>query len=528
MTEHTQEQLQLLFYEIAMSIGNSLDEKKMLKQCLSTYLRKLNCAAGGIMVLNQDKTGKYSYIPLYALPRIFDKTGVFHHICETIPQGMDKTELADFLGNLPAHGIFGDSNFYHIMELPDFGLIYLMKSQNDLDPYILRSLEQLNVKLADACLACRQKQELESLNQQLKEAQTRIESILTQCLFAVTVIDYNRTIRWANNHAAQLAGLLCSEELIGKQCGQYLCPASQNECPILDKGQEIDNLERTLQRYDGKEIPIIKTVTQIQMDGEPMLLEAFIDITERKKAEQELLLAKKAAEAASEAKSLFLANMSHELRTPMNAILGFSDVLASEKLTEDQSRYINTIRTSGQNLLTIINDILDFSKVESGDMALEILEYPLEEILNKISSTMSPKAKEKDLIIQVLHHTDLPDKIHTDPNRLCQCLANLVSNAIKFTQNGHIHIIVSCVNENDCPYIRFDIEDTGIGIAKDKLEEIFHSFTQADGSSTRNFEGTGLGLTIARQLAELLGGNISVDSEIGKGSVFSLKIKACM
>ena len=524
MMQLSREQLQLLFYEIAMSIGNSLDEQKMLKQCLSTYLRKLNCGASGIMVLEKDNKGKHNYTPLYALPRIFNKTGVFHHICETIPQDMDDAELAAYQKQLPIQGIFGESDFYHIMELPGFGLIYLTKSQNDLDPYILKSLAPLNEKLANACLACRQKYELERLNEQLRDAQARIETILSQCLFAVAVIDQSRTIRWANAYAAELAGVSNPDELIGNRCGQFLCHSSKNTCPMLDKGQKIDNLEHILLRHNGEEIPILKSVTHIQMFGEPMQLEAFIDITERKKAENELLLAKKEAESASEAKSQFLANMSHELRTPMNAILGFSEILAIETLTDDQARYVNTIQTSGKSLLTIINDILDYSMIESGNINIEKMEYPTEDILHQVYSQMAPRAKEKRLEFQILYLTELPDEIYTNPTRLNQCLVNLISNAIKFTESGHVHIIASCSRERGNSHIKFDIKDTGIGIPEDKIDKIFKSFTQADESNTRKFGGTGLGLSITSQLVKLLGGEVSVKSEPGRGSTFTLKL----
>ena len=234
-------------------------------------------------------------------------------------------------------------------------------------------------------------------------------------------------------------------------------------------------------------------------------------------------LAEKAVKA-DQAKSEFLANMSHEIRTPMNAIIGFSDILADEKLTDEQADYVNTVRDSGKHLLELINDILDFSKIEAGKLDIEMTEHPLKNILARVESMMNPAAAEKDLQFEIIQNGNLPAIIRTDPDRLQQCLINLVNNALKFTERGHVYMKLSPEDHNDQPYIRFDVEDTGIGVPADKQEEILRSFTQADGSTTREHGGTGLGLTITKQLAELLGGQLTLTSEENKGSVFSLII----
>jgi len=227
------------------------------------------------------------------------------------------------------------------------------------------------------------------------------------------------------------------------------------------------------------------------------------------------------AEMANMAKSEFLANMSHEIRTPMNAIIGFSDLLSDEDLTEDQRQDVEIIRQSSRNLLTLINDILDFSKIEAGQLDIEIIDCSLDEIFNSIELMLKPMVEKKSLEFKINDSDDLPSQIRTDPTRLNQCLINLVSNAIKFTEQGHVHINVSLANKDDQPHICFGVADTGIGIAEDRLEAIFESFTQADGSTTRKFGGTGLGLTITKQLTGLMGGELTVTSEVGKGSVFS-------
>ncbi|RKY09312.1 MAG: hypothetical protein DRP66_02580 [Planctomycetota bacterium] len=237
------------------------------------------------------------------------------------------------------------------------------------------------------------------------------------------------------------------------------------------------------------------------------------------------LMARKAVDA-NQAKSEFLANMSHEIRTPMNSIMGFSDILADEELSDEQKMYVRNIQISSRDLLQLINDILDFSKIEAGKLDTEMIECDMAPLLENIDSQMRPLANEKKLDFRVLQCGPLPSQLRTDPTRLRQCLINLVGNAIKFTEHGYVYVNVSMEKADTGAMIRFDVEDTGIGISKDKLEAIFEAFTQADGSTTRKYGGTGLGLTITRQLSRLLGGSLTVKSQVGKGSVFSLTIPA--
>ena len=251
-----------------------------------------------------------------------------------------------------------------------------------------------------------------------------------------------------------------------------------------------------------------------------------LDITDRKQAEDALKLAKLQAEAASEAKSRFLANMSHEIRTPMNAIMGFAEVLGDEHVTAEQKEYIDIIRNSGKHLLALIDDILDFSRIEAGKLEIEMGQCSLGAVIGEVESMIRPSAHTKGLEFQTLRSDDLPAHIRTDSARLAQCLINLVNNAVKYTKEGYIHINVSLEDRDNEPCIRFDVEDTGIGIPLDKRDEVFESFTQVDTSSTRDYSGVGLGLGITKRLTALLGGEITFTSEEGKGSVFSLIIPA--
>jgi PAS domain S-box-containing protein len=364
---------------------------------------------------------------------------------------------------------------------------------------------------------------------QLRDVAERTRLIIDTAYAAFVAIDRDGIIVDWNPQAEQTFGWK-RDDAMGRPIVDTIIPPQFRDAHteglqrFLATGEEkVLNqiLELSALRTDGSEFPIELTITPMRL-GDEYLFHAFLhDITDRKQAEDELLRAKDAAEAATRAKSEFLANMSHEIRTPMNGIIGMSELLANTQLDVQQRDYLGMVRLSANSLLRLLNDILDFSKIEAGKLELETVDFNLRDCVTKSAQTLASRAAEKRLEVACRIDPDLPDRLIGDPGRLGQIVVNLVGNAVKFTDQGEVVVDVrgESIQEGEAS-LHFSVRDTGVGIPPEKQESIFELFSQADASTTRRFGGTGLGLAISSQLVEMMGGRIRVKSEADSGSTF--------
>ncbi|MET0661274.1 MAG: response regulator, partial [Steroidobacteraceae bacterium] len=331
----------------------------------------------------------------------------------------------------------------------------------------------------------------------------------------------------ANPALARIYGFASPAELIatlsdiGHQL--YVHPTRREEfmTQIRLKGT-VTNFESEVHHRDGRIIWISENARAVMDElGEVVCYEGTVeDISERKQYQQSLVAAREAAESANRAKSDFLANMSHEIRTPMNGIIGMVDLLLDTSLDRTQRDYADTIRVSAGSLLAVINDILDFSKIEAGKLQLDTTEVNACDVLEDVAALLSPQAMAKQIELIVAIAPDVPELVWSDGQRLKQCLINLAGNAVKFTHTGEVVIRLTHRSYGEASLLRFEVRDTGIGIAPEALKTLFEPFVQADSSTTRRFGGTGLGLSIVRRLVTMMGGEVGVDSTVGHGSTF--------
>jgi PAS domain S-box-containing protein len=285
---------------------------------------------------------------------------------------------------------------------------------------------------------------------------------------------------------------------------------------------EVFTTEYRVVHRDGRVVWVRNEAVMVEDESGSRYWQGFmLDITERKRAEEEMQKAREAAEEANRAKSAFLANMSHEIRTPMNGVIGMAELLLDTELSPEQREYAAMVRASGEKLLTIINDILDFSKIEAGRMDFETIDFDLRTAVEETVGLLAERTYAKGLELASSIEPDVPTALRGDPGRLSQVLTNLLGNAVKFTEEGEVVLRVGLVEETEgSAVVRFEVQDTGIGMTQEQRSRLFQSFSQADATTTRRYGGTGLGLAISKQLVEMMGGEIDVESEPGKGSTF--------
>ncbi|MFZ1985206.1 MAG: response regulator, partial [Desulfatitalea sp.] len=377
--------------------------------------------------------------------------------------------------------------------------------------------------------------EQKRIEAKLRENELIQRTLMNSLPIGLFIIDSKtRKIELINPTAAELLGAP-PEAIVGRRCHQCLCPAQESACPILDLNQRVDNSDRMLLRSDGSKLPVLKTVNRIVIQGEEKLLECVIDISSRLEAERALKeaiiraeeLAQK-AEAANRSKSIFLANMSHEIRTPLNAILGYCQLLQQDKTLGSEHRIqVRTINRSGDHLLELINGILEMSKIEAGHV--QILKKPMDvsQLLDDIQAIFQLACQKKNIYLKIESIADLPVQIFADHGKVRQILINLISNAVKFTNQGGVTLSAAAQPAGEHQWaLTFEVGDTGSGVAPEDHDRLFEAFEQtATGQQMPG--GTGLGLPISQAYAQAMGGGlILVRSDLGQGSLFRFTFSA--
>jgi two-component system sensor histidine kinase/response regulator len=358
-----------------------------------------------------------------------------------------------------------------------------------------------------------------------RESETRFTELFETLQEGVYFCDAQGKLLDVNPAMVRMLGYSHRDELVGTNIGNLYFERPGDLFPARQRTHFSSSLTReiTLRRKDGKPVICIDNSNAIGDPGGHMIRHqgTLVDITVRKRSEEELQKAKEAAEAANLAKSAFLAHISHEIRTPMNAVIGMTELTLDTELNQEQRENLTLVRDSAKSLLSLINDILDFSKIEAGKLDLDSTEFSLRYGISDLVKVLAVRAKQKGLVLSSEFSQDVPDGLLGDPGRLRQVLSNLVDNAIKFTERGGVALRIEKDSQSEQDVcLHFSVADSGIGIPQDKQQLIFEAFAQADNSTTRKYGGTGLGLSISSRLVELMDGKLWVESEAGRGSVF--------
>jgi len=371
--------------------------------------------------------------------------------------------------------------------------------------------------------------ELAASEERAARERARLDALFAGAPVATVVVEADGKVRDANPRFLSLFGY-GRNEVRGQPLNDLIVPPPElGAARQLDetvRGGETVVVEVQRRRKDGRLVPVRASAARVEGAGENALYVLYEDISEEVAARRALQEAKEAAEKVAQMRSAFLANMSHEIRTPMNAVLGLAELLLDTELSADQRRSLTLIQSSGETLLTLLNDILDLSKIEAESLQLEAVPFDLPRLVDTTVSLLGVRARERSIELLADIPSSVPEQVRGDPTRLRQVLTNLVGNAIKFTEQGEVVVSLRVVAERDGKaVVRFAVRDTGIGIPERQRQSIFQPFNQGDLSMTRRYGGTGLGLTIAQRLVTMMGGELAVRSEEGRGSEFSFQVE---
>ncbi len=370
---------------------------------------------------------------------------------------------------------------------------------------------------------------LELSTQELARQHAYLDALIASTPVAIAVLDERRSVRSVNAAFETLFGYAAAD-VVGAGIDALIVPealrSESNDLETRVRRGEVVRVELERMRKDGQRIQVRLSAAAVRAAADGALIALYEDISDRKAAEAAMRAARDLAERVAQARSAFLANMSHEIRTPMNAVLGFVELVLDTELAPEQRRALELVRTSSEALLTILNDILDYSKIEAEHLELESIPFDLPKVVHATATLLAVRAREKHLELTVDVPPDVPQMVRGDPTRVRQVLMNLIGNAIKFTEEGEVDVSAVVIQrDGDGAAVQFRVRDTGIGIPEEQLGTIFKEFTQADASMTRRYGGTGLGLAISRRLVALMGGELAVTSDVGRGSEFNFTLR---
>lgn len=518
----TVEEIQV-YYEIAMSIGKSLDLSEMLKTAMLTYLRKLNCVAALVYHINPLKNKLYNANLVFSIPYTLNIRESYVEIDKVVSSCLNEEEYNALNNSLPLTGKINVNQFYHLLPLKSFGYLLLIKSNKKLLSTVILTLQEINNKLGQACIACIN-------NAALQESEKRYRDLSELLPEMVCEIDVDGYFTFVNKHTLDKMGYTKSDLKKGIHVFSIFHP-DEHERVKQDLANSLKEDNQPPRDYtainkDGSSFSVLVYTNRIinnnSIEG---VRGVMIDITERKSMEQSIIDERDKANRANKAKSEFLANMSHEIRTPMNAILGFSEALYYKLDSNQHKKMIKSILSSGKLLMSLLNDVLDLSKIEAGKLEISPQPVDLKNILQEIGLLFADKSRKKGVEMHINIAPDFPGVLLLDEIRIKQVMFNLVGNAAKFTHRGYVHITLSFSGTTDkTGQLYFEVKDTGIGIPKSQQQFIFKAFRQQSGQANRKYGGAGLGLAISKRLIDKMGGSINVSSTGGKGSTFSVTL----
>ncbi|CCH48700.1 PAS domain-containing sensor histidine kinase [Pseudodesulfovibrio piezophilus] len=530
-----------IFYEIAMGIGNSLDLEVMLREALSTYLRKLNCLAGIVLENREGGDETTSFESVFSIPKRLKRKSVVRESLESIPCGLSTGAKSDFLLSLPMQEC-RDGLRHYLMELPGYGLLLLVKSDPGFSLPELKALAPINRKLAGACLACTANQRLQREILVREAAEEKYRSIFNNAVEGLYQSSMDGVLLEVNPAFARLLGFSSPREAVegytdlGNELYVHQGDRDRFLGRLAARGQ-VSAFEIEYRRKDGSTgwLSLSSRLVRDEL-GVPSSIEGMAeDITSRRQALAALREAKLEAERLSQLKSSIISMVSHELRTPLTSILGFSKITRKRILdifehatgcSDEIASHLKRIDTNtqvviseGERLTELINNVLDLAKLEAGGFEWNMVQISMNAILEHSIAATEVLFQESGVELECTIEADLPPVLG-DRDRMIQVVINLLSNAAKFTEAGIVKLGARVEDET----LVVEVADTGVGVPPDEVVLIFDKFRQLGNTLTDKPKGTGLGLPICKEIVEHHNGRIWVESVVGEGSVFAFSL----